>query len=100
MQDLLKDIRTILVLPDRSKDTVGKAFKLLPRFLTYTDEGVGMVTAVLKKMLSNCHPVEDKGDGKDSGHQGSPFKRRQRQRSGHPKYWSWVVTVLFKNHLI
>ena len=48
---LLSDLRVILILPDRHKDTLKNAHALRPRFLTYGDGRPDDVRAVLEKML-------------------------------------------------
>jgi hypothetical protein len=53
IQELLSDIRIILVLPDRTPDTISKAHRLAPRFLTYLDSDFREVKAVLNKMLES-----------------------------------------------
>lgn len=58
LRDLLDGLRIILILPDRKQDTISKAHKLRPRFLSYVDDGPTFVIAVLNKMLSNSHPGE------------------------------------------
>lgn len=50
-QKLLSDLRIILILPDRHKDTVRRAHALRPRFLTFADGNMDDVAAVLGKML-------------------------------------------------
>ena len=49
--NLLHDLRIILVLPDRHKDTIAKALTLRPRFLTFADSDFTELSAVLGKML-------------------------------------------------
>ncbi len=50
---LFDDILIILVLPDRQKDTLARAYKLYPRFIAdvNTDYDLKAVTAILEKML-------------------------------------------------
>jgi hypothetical protein len=52
LRSLLRDIRIILILPDRSKEAVSMGYKLHPRFLSYSDGEVGEVAVVLKKMVT------------------------------------------------
>jgi len=54
--DLLTDLRIIMILPDRNKNTIAKAHTLRPRFLTYLENGLNDVTAVLNKMLEKRNP--------------------------------------------
>jgi hypothetical protein len=51
MRDLLADLRLILVLPDRSRETIKAGHRLAPRFLSYVDSGFEEVEAVLEQML-------------------------------------------------
>jgi hypothetical protein len=52
IRDLLRDIRIILVLPDRDENTIAQGHILRPRFLCYTDSDLADVSAVLKKCLT------------------------------------------------
>jgi hypothetical protein len=65
IQDLLTDIRIILILPDRESDTISKGHKLYPRFVSYADGDLKDVAAVLSKMLGNLYP--DKKNIKSKG---------------------------------
>jgi hypothetical protein len=49
--ELLRDLRVILVLPDRERDTIKKGHTLRPRYLAYADGDFSDVAAVLNKML-------------------------------------------------
>ena len=51
LRKLLSDLRLILILPDRDRDTVMSAHALRPRFLTYADGNLDDIAAVLRKML-------------------------------------------------
>ena len=62
ISDLLDDLRVILLLPNREKDTIAKGHTLRPRFLTYADSNFSDVAAVLSKMLQNTHPDNKGGD--------------------------------------
>ena len=53
IRNLLQDIRIILVLPDREKDTIEKGHRLYPRFMSYVDSNLEEVEAVLKNVLMN-----------------------------------------------
>lgn len=50
VRELLEDVRIILVLPDRKKNTVIAGHLFRPRFLTYSDVDFNQVAAVLRKM--------------------------------------------------
>ena len=62
LQDLLSDIRIILILPDRTPNTISKAHKLAPRFLTYLDSDFGEIKAVLHKMLKSLRSSQIEGE--------------------------------------
>lgn len=51
IRDLLRDIRIILVLPDRDEDTIAKAHTLRPRFVSYSDGNFTDVCSVLGRMI-------------------------------------------------
>ena len=49
--DVLHDVKTILVLPDREPDTISIGHTLYPRFISYADSDLQDVAAVLDKMM-------------------------------------------------
>jgi len=51
LRELLDDVRIILILPDRGRETISKGHLLRPRFLSYADGDLTDVIAVLNKML-------------------------------------------------
>jgi hypothetical protein len=51
IQHLLWDVRVILLLPDRQRDTIARGHRLRPRFLTFADGNSHEVAAVLAKMM-------------------------------------------------
>lgn len=51
IRHLLRDIRIILVLPDREENTVSQGHALKPRFLSYAESDFTDVAAVMRKML-------------------------------------------------
>jgi hypothetical protein len=53
LNDLLENVRIILVLPDHVRDTVSKGLQLRPRFVEYMDSNFGDVAAVLNKMKTS-----------------------------------------------
>jgi len=55
ISDLLSDVRIILVLPDKEKETISKGHSVYPRFLSYADSDFKDVAAVLEKMLELRH---------------------------------------------
>ncbi len=65
LADLLKDIRIILILPNKEKETIAMGHLLRPRFLAYADDDVGIVATVLERMLlvdpfTGLRPEEDR----------------------------------------
>ncbi len=50
LQDLLSDMRIILVLPDRDDETVAMGHRLRPRMVSYNDGDYLDVAAVLTRM--------------------------------------------------
>jgi hypothetical protein len=63
LRDLLSDVRSILVLPDREGDTNAQGHTLRPRFITYADSDFVELAAVLTKMLENANLTKkERGD--------------------------------------
>lgn len=50
IQGLVRDLRLVLVLPERHPHLVSQAHKLAPRFIAYADLGAEQLVAVLNKM--------------------------------------------------
>lgn len=55
LRELLNDVRIILILPDRGRETISKGHLLRPRFLSYADGDLTDVIAVLSKMLERLN---------------------------------------------
>jgi hypothetical protein len=53
LNDLLENVRIILVLPDHVRDTVSKGLQLRPRFVEYMDGNFDDIAAVLNKMKTS-----------------------------------------------
>jgi hypothetical protein len=49
--DLMVDVKSILVLADRDRDTMSKAHRLRPRYITWADCDLADIGAVLKRMI-------------------------------------------------
>ena len=49
--NLLRELRTILILPNSKDETVSRAYTLYPRFISYTDSDFSDVAAVLNRMI-------------------------------------------------
>ncbi|MEA3358256.1 MAG: hypothetical protein U9R17_02445 [Thermodesulfobacteriota bacterium] len=62
LSELYRDLRIILLLPDRKKDTIAEGHRLRPRFLGYADSDLMFIVPVLKKMLKleTQHPALSK----------------------------------------
>jgi len=56
MRDLLYDMRIILILPDRARDTVSMGHTLRPRLISYSDSDFLEVAAVLGRMMERRNP--------------------------------------------
>lgn len=56
IRDLMRDLRLVLVLPERDDQTVAWAHKLAPRFIAFADNGYAQVGAVLDKMIRSGRP--------------------------------------------
>ena len=59
LRDLLSDVRSVLVLPDREADTNAQGHTLSPRFITYADSDFVELAAVLSKMLENANLLKE-----------------------------------------
>ena len=47
----LGDLRLVIIIPDREKETIANAHRLFPRYLSYTDGDFKDVSAVLLNMM-------------------------------------------------
>ena len=50
---LLRDLRVIVLLPDREAGTISDGHMLRPRFLSYSDSDLNDVVAVVEKMAAS-----------------------------------------------
>ena len=57
IRNLLDNVRIILIVPDRDKETISKGHILYPRFLTYVDSDFNWIAAVLKKYCQIILPL-------------------------------------------
>jgi hypothetical protein len=53
IKEQLRNIKTILILPDREYETLSKGHELYPRFISFIDGDFKDVGAVLEKMIKN-----------------------------------------------
>lgn len=60
IKEKLRDIKIILILPDRESDTISRGHELYPRFVSYIDSDFKEVGAVMEKMVKNKHSEECK----------------------------------------
>jgi hypothetical protein len=58
--ELLRDIKTILILPDRERDTISRGHELYPRFVSYIDSDFNDLGAILENMVKNKRSVKCK----------------------------------------
>ena len=56
----LEDMKLILILPDRNRQTISEGHKLHPRYVSYVDSDFSDVGAVLEKMIENNRHGEQK----------------------------------------
>lgn len=56
IRDLLRDLRTIVILPDQERETILRGHELFPRFLSYADGNFGDVAVVAERMLEIGDP--------------------------------------------
>ncbi len=59
VQYLFRNIRIVLVLPDREDYTVSKGYSLRPRYLGYSDGDLSDVAAVMGKMVCSTYHQPD-----------------------------------------
>jgi hypothetical protein len=53
LKERLRDIKTILILPDRETNTIFLAHKLYPRYISFGDSDFKDIGEVLEKMIKN-----------------------------------------------
>jgi hypothetical protein len=61
LKDFLEGVRIILILPDQGKETVSKATKLFPNFISSMDSDFHLVSDVLERMLKNRNTTTNIG---------------------------------------
>ena len=62
MMDLLLGLRILLVLPDEGAETVALAHRLRPAFISYVDDGISEIVAVLKRLTATREDGPEAGD--------------------------------------
>lgn len=53
LQRVLDGMPLLMILPDREPDTISKAHRFRPRFLTYVDDDLSEIIGVVKKIMDN-----------------------------------------------
>ena len=54
LQDYLRGVRVLLVLPDQEEDTIALAHRIRPAYITYIDDGTSGIVSVLKRLTRNA----------------------------------------------
>jgi hypothetical protein len=54
LQDFLRGVRVLLVLPDQEEDTIALAHRIRPAYITYIDDGISGVVSVLKRLTGTA----------------------------------------------
>ncbi len=54
LEEWIEDVRILLVLPDRRRETIAMGHRLRPRFLSYVDSDPGEIASVLARMLEGA----------------------------------------------
>lgn len=54
IQTLMRDLKLVMVLPNREAQFVSHAHRLTPRFIAYADHGAEQILSVLEKMIHRC----------------------------------------------
>lgn len=57
IRDLLRDLKIIIIIPNRKPETLSDAHKLYPRYISSIDEKFDNTVAVVIKMLKQFHPT-------------------------------------------
>lgn len=57
IQNLIRDLRLVIVLPGHDSEMVSMAHKLGPRFVAYADNGFEQAVAVIRKMAKTSQRV-------------------------------------------
>ncbi len=58
IRHLMRDMRLILILPNRQAETISEGHSLRPRFVSYVDRPLTDVTAVVRKMFASTRSME------------------------------------------
>ena len=64
LENLMEDVKVILILKDAEKDTIVKAHMLRPRYITWLDSGLSDIVTVFNRMIDLYDvPIRHKGIG-------------------------------------
>ena len=59
IDNLLSDVRIILIVPDQNQETIALGHSLFPRYLSFADSDFTDVTAVLRKMIEAANKTNN-----------------------------------------
>jgi hypothetical protein len=60
IKELLLDLKTVLILPDRAHDTISSGHELYPRYISFIDGNFKDIGEVLRNMIKNKHRKKSK----------------------------------------
>jgi hypothetical protein len=63
MKDLLRGVRILFVLSDQDRETIKLAHKVFPTYITYVDDDISKIVAVLKRLTK----APKTGSGTEAG---------------------------------
>jgi hypothetical protein len=64
LENLMGDVKVILILKDAEKDTIVKAHMLRPRYIAWLDSGLSDIVTVFNRMIDLYDvPIRRKGIG-------------------------------------
>jgi hypothetical protein len=55
VQPMLNDVKVIVILPDRSRETIALGHRLKPRYLTFADENIDHICVVIDAIRKRIH---------------------------------------------
>ncbi len=61
IQELLMDLNIIFIVPDRAPETLSKAHRFFPRYVTSTENDFDDVKMVLERMIRNLEGGHSQG---------------------------------------
>lgn len=93
LDELLRDLKIILVLPDDDTETIMKAHNLRPRYLSWLDHNFFDIVAVLKRMVDfyDAPLVKEEEKGvrkKKTGRMQVPLTELMVMKGGRIRQWN------------